>query len=127
MIHNHEVGGSFPPLATEKKSCNLYCSSFFVIFILKYKPFHMETFMLTFFTVLPVTVTMSATHDVQKRLLQHNAGRTSSTKSSRPWVLVYTEIYKDNSDATKRESEIKRMKSRQYLESLISTAGSSAG
>jgi putative endonuclease len=31
------------------------------------------------------------THDVQKRVLQHNAGRTPSTKSGKPWILVSTE------------------------------------
>ena len=59
------------------------------------------------------------TQDVQIRLLQHNAGRTPSTKSGRPWIVVYTERYGDRSAASVREAEIKRMKSRTYIESLI--------
>ena len=58
-------------------------------------------------------------HDVQERLRQHNAGRTPSTKTGRPWILKYTETFNDKSSAAKREVHIKKMKSRQYIESLI--------
>ena len=59
------------------------------------------------------------THDVEQRLLQHNAGRTPSTKQGRPWILCYTEEFNEKSAAAKREVEIKRMKSRLYVETLI--------
>ena len=65
-------------------------------------------------------------HNPQKRLQQHNAGRTASTKPFRPWVLIYTETYNTNSEALKRELQIKKMKSRKYIQSLIEQ-GSPAG
>jgi len=67
------------------------------------------------------------TSDVRERLLQHNAGRTPSTKFGKPWIMVYTETCKDKSTATRRESEIKRMKSRLYLKTLINGKSASAG
>ena len=52
--------------------------------------------------------------------MQHNAGRTPSTKPYRHWELVYTEVLDSNSEALKRELKIKKMKSRKYILSLIS-------
>ena len=59
------------------------------------------------------------TKNVQERLLQHNSGRTPSTQSGKPWILMYTEKYDDKSSAAKREVKIKRMKSRKFIESLF--------
>ena len=57
--------------------------------------------------------------DINIRIERHNAGATPSTKSGRPWKLVYSESYQNNSDALKREREIKSKKSRKYIEFLI--------
>jgi putative endonuclease len=61
------------------------------------------------------------THDLDLRLIHHNDGWTKSTKSGIPWTLVYSEKYNSRSDAMKREKEIKHMKSRKYIESLITS------
>jgi len=61
------------------------------------------------------------TQNLSLRLIYHNDGWTKSTKSGIPWILVYSEKFKSRSDAMKREKEIKRMKSRKYIESLINT------
>jgi putative endonuclease len=50
---------------------------------------------------------VGATRDVTRRLKEHNAGRSRSTKSGRPWVLAYAESYPDLSAARKREWELK--------------------
>ena len=63
--------------------------------------------------------------DIQIRIERHNAGATPSTKSGRPWKLVYSENYENNSDALKREREIKSKKSRKYIEFLIASASGS--
>ena len=57
--------------------------------------------------------------DIAERIKRHNAGATPSTKSARPWKLVYSEVFKTNSEALKREREIKAKKSRKYIEFLI--------
>jgi putative endonuclease len=56
------------------------------------------------------------------RLLQHNSGRNKSTKGGISWVLKYEEKYATNQEARKREAAIKKMKSRKYIEQLISSA-----
>lgn len=60
-------------------------------------------------------------HNIDRRIERHNAGATPSTKSGRPWELVYSEIYQNNSEALKREREIKSKKSRKYIEFLINS------
>jgi len=57
--------------------------------------------------------------DVEQRLIRHNAGATLSTKSGRPWKVVYFETHSTKTEALKRENYLKRLKSRVYLETLI--------
>jgi putative endonuclease len=59
------------------------------------------------------------TQDISNRVLEHNNGKTISTRSGRPWVLVHTEVFATRSDAIKRERELKSKKSHQAIEILI--------
>ena len=66
--------------------------------------------------------------DVFERLKGHNNGKTSYTKSKRPWKIVYYESYENKSDAIKRELFLKRQKNREFYKKLIdSWSGSSVG
>jgi putative endonuclease len=58
------------------------------------------------------------------RLERHNNGWGKYTKRGVPWNLKYSESFQSKSEAIKREREIKRKKSRKYIEGLISHAGS---
>ena len=58
--------------------------------------------------------------DLEERLQQHNRGTGKSTKAYRPWKIIYKESFQNKSEAQKREYEIKRKKSRKYIEWLIS-------
>lgn len=60
--------------------------------------------------------------DIDARLVRHNAGATTSTKSGRPWKVVYSEEFPTRAEAIKRENEIKSKKSRIYIEFLISNS-----
>ena len=62
---------------------------------------------------------IGSTSNIEERLKRHNAGATTSTKPGRPWDVVYTEEFNLKSEALKRESQIKRQKSRMYIEALI--------
>jgi putative endonuclease len=62
---------------------------------------------------------VGSSHNPEIRLLLHNDGATRSTKSGIPWKLVYTEMLENKSMAIKREFEIKRKKSRKYIQELI--------
>jgi len=57
--------------------------------------------------------------DPEVRLVKHNSGATTSTRSGRPWILVYQERFSDKTSAMKREKQIENMKSRLYIENLI--------
>ena len=50
---------------------------------------------------------------------KHFDGMSKYTSSKRPLRLVYFEIFNSRTEALKREKEIKRMKSRKYIEELI--------
>jgi putative endonuclease len=63
--------------------------------------------------------------DLISRLDEHNLGATRSTRPGRPWKLVYMEKFSNKSAAIKRENQIKKMKSRKYIERLVS--GESVG
>jgi putative endonuclease len=58
------------------------------------------------------------TENLQKRVFEHNNRRTISTKNRGPWVLFYSEEYLTRAEAAKREREVKRMKSRGYIQAL---------
>ena len=57
--------------------------------------------------------------DPQRRLVEHNSGESKSTRARRPFELAYLERLPDLPAARKREQEIKRKKSRQYIDWLI--------
>ena len=59
------------------------------------------------------------TEDLELRLERHNSGGSRSTKSGSPWKIVYYEVYKTKSEVIKREYEIKKRKSKKYIEKLI--------
>jgi len=59
---------------------------------------------------------IGCTADLKIRLIQHNLGRTKSTKCFRPWKIIYYEEYNDKKDAYKREWFLKHPKG--YLTKL---------
>ena len=67
------------------------------------------------------------TSNLNARLEKHNAGSTTSTRSGRPWEIVYFEEYDNKTNAIQREKEIKQKKSRIYIEDLISSFRSVTG
>ena len=63
------------------------------------------------------------TDDLEWRLERHNSGWGKYTRRGVPWKLKYTESFERKTEAIKREQEIKKKKSRNYIEKLISHAG----
>jgi putative endonuclease len=57
--------------------------------------------------------------DPQRRLAEHNAGESKSTRAHRPYELAYLEQFQTLAAARRREQEIKRKKSRKYVDWLI--------
>ncbi|MFN3138420.1 MAG: GIY-YIG nuclease family protein [Allomuricauda sp.] len=57
--------------------------------------------------------------DLEDRMNRHNSGRSKYTKTAKDWEVKYTERYFTRSEAMNREKDIKRKKSRKYIEFLV--------
>lgn len=60
-----------------------------------------------------------STSDLKDRFKRHSEGRVKATKFRRPLELVYAEKYGTLTEARKREYQIKREKSSNYIDRLI--------
>jgi putative endonuclease len=60
------------------------------------------------------------TADLEERLKRHNERRSRYTRNKTPWKFIYQEDFSTRTEAIRREREIKRMKSREYIERLVS-------
>jgi putative endonuclease len=65
---------------------------------------------------------IGSTHDLVSKLERHNQGRSKYTKAKRPWDLIYFEKYPDRPAASKRENQIKKRKSKTFIETLVRTS-----
>jgi len=54
------------------------------------------------------TTYIGCTDDIEKRLKEHNQGKTKSIKHKLPMELVYFEAYRTRTLARKREIELKK-------------------
>jgi putative endonuclease len=61
-----------------------------------------------------------STGDVQKRLIEHNSGKSKATKFTRPFELICQESYNTRAEAYKREMYLKTGQGREELKKLIS-------
>jgi putative endonuclease len=62
--------------------------------------------------------------DIERRLYEHNIGHSKFTSLGVPWKLVYSEEFTNLAEAKKRELQLKKMKSRKYIEELITKKNS---
>jgi len=58
--------------------------------------------------------------DIDDRVFRHTNSGSRSTKKATDWKLMYTEVFQSKAAAYQREREIKKKKSRKYIEWLIS-------
>ena len=59
------------------------------------------------------------TSDLGKRIIEHNSGISTFTSKAIDWQIMVTEEFESREGAHKREMEIKKKKSRKYIEWLI--------
>ncbi|MCB0371726.1 MAG: GIY-YIG nuclease family protein [Muricauda sp.] len=57
--------------------------------------------------------------NLEDRMGRHNGGRSKYTKMATDWEEKYTESFSTRGEAMIREREIKKKKSRKYIEFLI--------
>jgi putative endonuclease len=65
---------------------------------------------------------VGSSSDPERRLVAHNAGEVRATRYLLPWETVYREQHPDGRSARQREYQIKRMKSRKYIDGLIDSS-----
>ena len=66
---------------------------------------------------------VGCTNNIQKRLIEHNSGKSRYTKTALPWKLIYQECYNNLAEARNREKQIKGWKKRKAIEALLKAIG----
>jgi putative endonuclease len=59
------------------------------------------------------------TENLEKRLQQHNLGKSGYTRRGKNWRLVYSEKFSTRKKAMLREAELKTSKGRKFVHSLL--------
>jgi len=59
------------------------------------------------------------TKDLKQRIKQHNEGLNKSTRSYRPWKLVFYEAYINEKDAARREKYLKISQGSRLLKRML--------
>jgi putative endonuclease len=62
---------------------------------------------------------IGSTNDLERRLKEHQRGRTRTTRILRTNKLVYFEEYSTEKEARNREKKLKSYKSKKYIKWLI--------
>ena len=60
-----------------------------------------------------------STGDLKKRISDHNSGKVGSTKSGKPWELIYYEAFINKKLARKEELFLKTGKGRERIKFLL--------
>lgn len=59
------------------------------------------------------------THNLRRRLAEHNAGKSQSTRSGEHWEVIFYEAYRVESDARRRENYLKTSGGKRALRTMI--------
>lgn len=63
------------------------------------------------------------TQNIERRLLEHNSGKSKFTSGHTPWQLVYTEAANDTDQARTREKYLKSAAGKRHIIKILN-AGS---
>lgn len=59
------------------------------------------------------------TTNIDKRIKEHNSGKTKSTKGYIPWKLLYFETFETREEAILREKYFKTGSGREFLKGIL--------
>lgn len=59
------------------------------------------------------------TNNVEKRLLEHNSGKSIYTRKYRPWRIIYVEDFLNETDAILREKYLKSRAGRKKMKEIF--------
>ena len=60
-----------------------------------------------------------STNDLERRLTEHDTGQSKYTSLTKPFKLVYKEVYSTRIEARRRELFLKTGKGRKLLKSIV--------
>ncbi|MCL6258763.1 GIY-YIG nuclease family protein [Aquiflexum sp. TKW24L] len=103
-----KVAGSSPPDFRDRLSIPQKPQMYLGLFVF------MEYFVYILKSYSDGSFYVGSTSDPAERLKKHNSPHKGYTGKKHPWEFVYVEKFLTKSDAIKRESFIKRQKSKQY-------------
>ena len=66
-------------------------------------------------------------NDLERRLIEHNLGKSTFTSRYRPWIVIYSEAYKTREEARNREKYLKSAAGRRWMKKHINWPRSSTG
>ena len=61
---------------------------------------------------------MGQTHDLEKRIAEHNGEDAGHTKKEQPWMLVWKQCVSTRSEAMILERQIKKRGAKRFLEDI---------
>jgi len=64
---------------------------------------------------------VGSTEEIERRLQEHNAGKSKSTRTGVPWKLIHKESFATRSEAMLHERKIKARGIGRYLSDLVKT------
>ena len=59
------------------------------------------------------------TNNIERRLIEHNLGKTKFTRIYKPWEMVYKEEFNSEEEAIKREKYFKSAAGRRLIRNLL--------
>ncbi len=62
---------------------------------------------------------IGSTNDLERRIKEHNSGKTKSLKYLRPLEIVFYKEFQNESDARKMEIKLKKFKNRNIIEQIV--------
>lgn len=59
------------------------------------------------------------TNDIERRLMEHNAGKSNFTSKYAPWDIIHKEEYLTQTEALAREKYLKSKQGRRFLKQVF--------
>ena len=63
------------------------------------------------------------TNNIQRRLVEHNRGKTSFMEKGKPWILLYCKEFQNRSEAMILEKTIKKRGAARFLADIGKSVG----
>ena len=61
------------------------------------------------------------TEDIERRLIEHNSGKSKFTSAFIPWKLIYSELAPNREEGRKKEKYFKSAAGKKYVQKKILT------